>query len=40
MTSVINNGNMYNNDFQWKVCDHIKKLIFLSGTTVKPIEGI
>ncbi|KAI5428665.1 hypothetical protein KIW84_033604 [Lathyrus oleraceus] len=38
MTYVINNGNMYDNDFQWKVCDHMKKFVFLSGTTVKSIE--
>ncbi|XP_050919667.1 uncharacterized protein LOC127137236 [Lathyrus oleraceus] len=37
MTCVINNGNMYDNDFQWKLCDHSKKFVFLSGTIVKPI---
>ena len=38
MTCVINNGNVYDNDFQWKICDHMKKFVFLSGITVKPIE--
>ncbi|CAK8540430.1 unnamed protein product [Lathyrus sativus] len=30
MTCVINNGNVYDNDFQWKFCDNIKKFVFLS----------
>ncbi|KAI5443167.1 hypothetical protein KIW84_011999 [Lathyrus oleraceus] len=38
MTCIINNGNVYNNDFQWKVCDHSKKIVFLGGTTMKAIE--
>ncbi|KAI5401138.1 hypothetical protein KIW84_065836 [Lathyrus oleraceus] len=38
MTCIINNGSVYNNDFQWKVCDHSKKLVFLGGTTMKAIE--
>ncbi|KAI5383874.1 hypothetical protein KIW84_071017 [Lathyrus oleraceus] len=38
MTCIINNGNVYDNDFQWKVCNDMKKFVFLSGTTVKPIE--
>ncbi|KAI5430322.1 hypothetical protein KIW84_034776 [Lathyrus oleraceus] len=29
MTCIINNGSVYNNDFQWKVCDHSKKIVFL-----------
>ncbi|KAI5418858.1 hypothetical protein KIW84_043184 [Lathyrus oleraceus] len=38
MTCIINNGSVYNNDFQWKVCDHSKKFVFLGGTTMKAIE--
>ncbi|KAI5406962.1 hypothetical protein KIW84_053278 [Lathyrus oleraceus] len=38
MTCIINNGSVYNNDFQWKVCDHSKKIVFLGGTTMKAIE--
>ncbi|XP_058783404.1 uncharacterized protein LOC131658086 [Vicia villosa] len=38
MTCIINNGNVYDNDFQWKLCDHPKKIVFLSGTTVKPVD--
>ncbi|KAI5445552.1 hypothetical protein KIW84_013691 [Lathyrus oleraceus] len=38
ITCIINNGNVYNNDFQWKVCDHSKKIVFLGGTTMKAIE--
>ncbi|KAI5428027.1 hypothetical protein KIW84_033152 [Lathyrus oleraceus] len=38
MTWIINNGSVYNNDFQWKVCDHSKKIVFLGGTTMKAIE--
>ncbi|KAI5433331.1 hypothetical protein KIW84_020565 [Lathyrus oleraceus] len=38
MTCIINNDNVYNNDFQWKVCDHSKKIVFLGGTTMKAIE--
>ncbi|KAI5422625.1 hypothetical protein KIW84_045889 [Lathyrus oleraceus] len=38
MTCIINNGSIYNNDFQWKVCDHSKKIVFLGGTTMKAIE--
>ncbi|XP_058783975.1 uncharacterized protein LOC131658726 [Vicia villosa] len=38
ITCIINNGNVYDNDFQWKLCDHPKKFVFFSGTTVKPIE--
>ncbi|KAI5435567.1 hypothetical protein KIW84_022110, partial [Lathyrus oleraceus] len=38
MTCIINNGSVYNNDFQWKVCDHSKKCVFLGGTTMKAIE--
>ncbi|KAI5406404.1 hypothetical protein KIW84_052940 [Lathyrus oleraceus] len=38
MTCIINNGSVYNNDFQWKVCDHSKKIVFLDGTTMKAIE--
>ncbi|KAI5401770.1 hypothetical protein KIW84_066297 [Lathyrus oleraceus] len=38
MTCIINNGSVYNNDFQWKVCDHSKKFVFLCGTTMKAIE--
>ncbi|KAI5443450.1 hypothetical protein KIW84_012191 [Lathyrus oleraceus] len=38
MTCIINNGSVYNNDFQWKVCDHSKKIVFLGGTTMKTIE--
>ncbi|KAI5443462.1 hypothetical protein KIW84_012201 [Lathyrus oleraceus] len=38
MTCIINNGSVYNNDFQWKVCDHSKKSVFLGGTTMKAIE--
>ncbi|KAI5384725.1 hypothetical protein KIW84_071653 [Lathyrus oleraceus] len=38
MTCIINNGSVYNNDFQWKICDHSKKIVFLGGTTMKAIE--
>ncbi|KAI5415716.1 hypothetical protein KIW84_040939 [Lathyrus oleraceus] len=38
MTCIINNGSVYNNDFQWKVCDHSNKIVFLGGTTMKAIE--
>ncbi|KAI5384423.1 hypothetical protein KIW84_071438 [Lathyrus oleraceus] len=38
MTCIINNGSVYNNDFQWKVCDHSKKFVFLGGTIMKAIE--
>ncbi|KAI5440250.1 hypothetical protein KIW84_025541 [Lathyrus oleraceus] len=38
MTCIINNGSVYNNDFQWKVCDHSKKFVFLGGTTMKAVE--
>ncbi|KAI5430375.1 hypothetical protein KIW84_034817 [Lathyrus oleraceus] len=38
MTCIINNGSVYNNDFQWKVCDHSKKIVLLGGTTTKAIE--
>ncbi|CAK8532971.1 unnamed protein product [Lathyrus sativus] len=38
MTCIINNGSIYNNDFQWKVCDHPKKIVFFGGTTMKAIE--
>ncbi|KAI5419047.1 hypothetical protein KIW84_043302 [Lathyrus oleraceus] len=38
MICIINNGSVYNNDFQWKVCDHSKKIVFLGGTTMKAIE--
>ncbi|KAI5414832.1 hypothetical protein KIW84_040338 [Lathyrus oleraceus] len=38
MTCIINNDSVYNNDFQWKVCDHSKKFVFLGGTTMKAIE--
>ncbi|KAI5430371.1 hypothetical protein KIW84_034813 [Lathyrus oleraceus] len=38
MTCIINNGSVYNNDFQWKVCDHSKKIVLLGGTIMKAIE--
>ncbi|KAI5445307.1 hypothetical protein KIW84_013513 [Lathyrus oleraceus] len=38
MTCIINNCSVYNNDFQWKVCDHSKKIVFLGGTTMKAIK--
>ncbi|KAI5442373.1 hypothetical protein KIW84_011445 [Lathyrus oleraceus] len=38
MTCIIKNDSVYNNDFQWKVCDHSKKIVFLGGTTMKAIE--
>lgn len=27
MTCIINNGSVYNNDFQWKVCYYSKKIV-------------
>ncbi|XP_058777136.1 replication protein A 70 kDa DNA-binding subunit C-like [Vicia villosa] len=38
MTCVINNGTVFDNDFQWKLCDHSKKFVFLGGTTMKHMD--
>ena len=38
MTCIINNGSVYDNDFQWKLCDHAKKFVFLGGTTLKYVD--
>ncbi|XP_058776910.1 uncharacterized protein LOC131651254 [Vicia villosa] len=29
MSCIINNGTVYDNDFQWKLCDHDKKFVFI-----------
>ncbi|XP_058752505.1 uncharacterized protein LOC131625658 [Vicia villosa] len=38
MSCIINNGTVYDNDFQWKLCDHDKKFVFIGGTTVKEVD--
>ncbi|XP_058765056.1 replication protein A 70 kDa DNA-binding subunit C-like [Vicia villosa] len=38
MTCIINNGTVFDNDFQWKLCDHSKKFVFLGGTTMKHMD--
>ncbi|XP_058734808.1 uncharacterized protein LOC131606642 [Vicia villosa] len=38
MSCIINNGTVYENDFQWKLCDHDKKFVFIGGTTVKEVD--
>ncbi|XP_058726245.1 uncharacterized protein LOC131597571 [Vicia villosa] len=38
MTCIINNDTVYDNDFQWKLCDHPKKFVFLGGTTLKAVD--
>ncbi|XP_058752823.1 replication protein A 70 kDa DNA-binding subunit C-like [Vicia villosa] len=38
MTCIINNDTVFDNDFQWKLCDHSKKFVFLGGTTMKHMD--
>ncbi|CAI8588189.1 unnamed protein product [Vicia faba] len=38
MTCIINNETVFDNDFQWKFCDHSKKFVFIGGTTLKAID--
>ncbi|XP_058733120.1 uncharacterized protein LOC131604714 [Vicia villosa] len=38
MSCIINNGTVYDNNFQWRLCDHDKKFVFIGGTTMKEVD--
>ncbi|XP_058751126.1 uncharacterized protein LOC131624172 [Vicia villosa] len=38
ISCIVNNGNVYDNDFQWKLCDHDKKFVFIGGMTLKEVD--